>query len=854
MNQVRRLLPLSLFLSLLVPLASASVEEEAITTASLIEELVDLERLTRLPDPPYRTVQFSSTDRRSTAPGEPGWFSNSDGFGGEPIPGFEEVLREPGEDGVGLYLLCDIEGPGAIVRGWSAKMDGTLEVTLDEAPEPIFRGGGYDFLARRTRLFLEEAGVELDTRDALMQQDADYFPVPFAKRLRITWEGKISKLHFYHLEVRRYEPGVRVETFPGGTALAELKPRLESVVQRLTAPEPIATTKRRAFDWNLNARVVDRTPFCYRGEAGAITEFTVKLEAENLEAALRGVLLKIAFDGSRRPEVLAPVGDFFASGIGVNPYDSLPFSVKPDGTMHCRWPMPYERSFTVSFHNPTDQPVRAIGSIAIIDRPWDERSLHFHARWRNDRAIDLAGKDPIDLTFLRASGAGRLVGITSILLNPSPCPTPSGNWWGEGDEKIYVDGEVYPSFLGTGSEDYYNYSWSRPDLFDHPFCGQPLDSGPGNSGHVVNFRWHVIDDVPYRESLLFLMELWHHRVIFPIDYARGAYWYARPGGDDDGPEPTHHDVVVPELPRWEPQAIRGSANSIFLHLEDCVVVREGTIERIDEPLASRGRLLHWDAEAGESLEIPFTVAGTGEYGVNLIARHRPDGATIGVLLDGELLPLHSTGGSEACMRGDREIPLRTQYVPRLLSLGFAARELEAGEHRLTLECVEDGDLAFDYLWIKTHRLAPVSRPGAIEAETLEVAPSDPAIEWEAQGMQNVWSGSGHLWVQATAEGQHVDLTIPLSEPGSYRVKLHLTESWDYAILEFLIGDRKVGGPVDTYRANLGLAPVVDLGTHDLQESFVLRVRTVGAHPDTKPPHYYFGIDCIVLDPIDEERP
>ena len=85
-----------------------------------MEEMTDLARLGRMPDPDYRTVQFSSYDRRSVSPEVEGWFSNSDGFGGEPIPGFQQVLREPGADGIGLYLLLEETGPGAVVRTWSA--------------------------------------------------------------------------------------------------------------------------------------------------------------------------------------------------------------------------------------------------------------------------------------------------------------------------------------------------------------------------------------------------------------------------------------------------------------------------------------------------------------------------------------------------------------------------------------------------------------------------------------------------------------------------------------------------------------------------------------------------------------
>ena len=72
---------------------SGKESDNVITTGSLLNEMADLKRLTCLPGENYRTIQFSSYDRRSTKPTDSCWFSNEDGFGNEPIPGFEKVLK-----------------------------------------------------------------------------------------------------------------------------------------------------------------------------------------------------------------------------------------------------------------------------------------------------------------------------------------------------------------------------------------------------------------------------------------------------------------------------------------------------------------------------------------------------------------------------------------------------------------------------------------------------------------------------------------------------------------------------------------------------------------------------------------
>jgi len=107
-----------------------------VTTASLFEEMVDLEALTRYPEPDFRTIQFSSFDRRSRLPGGPDWFANDDGFGGEPIPNFEAVLKPPAGSGPGEYLMADVSGPGAIVRLWKAAIAGRVRLCLDDWTPP----------------------------------------------------------------------------------------------------------------------------------------------------------------------------------------------------------------------------------------------------------------------------------------------------------------------------------------------------------------------------------------------------------------------------------------------------------------------------------------------------------------------------------------------------------------------------------------------------------------------------------------------------------------------------------------------------------------------------------------------
>ena len=119
----------------------------------------------------------------------------------------------------------------------------------------------------------------------------------------------------------------------------------------------------------------------------------------NLDEALRGCLLRISFDGSQRPQVESPLGDFFASGPGINPFSSLPFTVAADGTLTCRFVMPYRETVRLEIVNYTAEPVDLQGQIRISPWKWDDDSMYFHAKWRIDPDL-FAGRGAIDLPYV----------------------------------------------------------------------------------------------------------------------------------------------------------------------------------------------------------------------------------------------------------------------------------------------------------------------------------------------------------------------------------------------------------------------------------------------------------------------
>jgi hypothetical protein len=414
--------------------------------------------------------------------------------------------------------------------------------------------------------------------------------------------------------------------------------------------------------------------------------------------ALRQTVLLVYADGYPVPQVESPVGDFFGAAPGINPYQSLPFTVRTDGTMISRWAMPFAQSILVRLENRGSEPVELTGSVLALDEPWDEESsMYFRARWRVDHEMVPDPAAVQDVPFLLAQGEGVYVGTTSILLNPTPVPTPGGGWWGEGDEKVFVDEGARPALFGTGSEDYYNYSWSSPDIFSFPYCGQPRNDGPGNRGFVANYRWHILDPLPFQEEIRFYMEAYPHERTPGFSYARVGYHYARPGMTDDHLPLTTLDIRDPRPGSpWMPAARGGARNSVFYQAEAVGGV-PGLVMELGDFYAGGSVAVWAPSRDGDTWRLTLPVLEQGDYRIHLVARLDPDGPAVRLLWDGE---------SATLANGADFLELHRPFRTLLRDFSLPTQNLEAGPHTLSL-VYDEGEgtvttprVGLDFVWIQ----------------------------------------------------------------------------------------------------------------------------------------------------------
>jgi len=585
------------FLALVLCAAPAASSRAAqVTFESLVREMTDLDALASFPDPAFDCAQCSSYDRRSTDPAvltDENWFANGDRG---------HHIRKETRNGADECVMLDAEGPGAIVRIWSANANdaGIVRVYLDNAPDPVIELPLQDMLDGEHAPFLAPiSGVRSRGWNT-------HLPIPYASHCKITASNPDF---YYQVNYRTYEPGTEVESFRPEMVQASQE-LLEKTRQLLANPDaapqtgPRATTTYRetiAPGANIEMRL--------EGE-GAIRNITCNADARDLERALRQCVVSIAFDDQRTPAVEAPLGDFFGTAPGINPYTSLPCGVRDDGTMYSQWVMPYRQSATLRITNHGTTPVTVEGAVVTGPREWTSRSLYFHAKWRAQ--FDIPTQPRQDWTYLAVDGQGRFVGDMLHVTNPVK------DWWGEGDEKIYVDGEAFPSHFGTGTEDYYGYAWCNNERFVHAYHNQPRCDGPGNYGHTCVSRFHILDNIPFSKDFKFDMEVWHWADV-KVNMAATSYWYARPGAKDgfDAIDPAALRIATPP-PLPEPKRVKGALEGEKLEILSVTGGNVTTQQSATWAWSGEQQLWWMDGAPGDVLTLAFDAPEDRRFSVEAV--------------------------------------------------------------------------------------------------------------------------------------------------------------------------------------------------------------------------------------------
>lgn len=262
---------------------------------------------------------------------------------------------------------------------------------------------------------------------------------------------------------------------------------------------------------------------------GIITHIWFTIAAHS-QRHLKEVVLRIYWDGNSRPSVEVPVGDFFGLNLGdYFLYQSAFTNCSSVKALNCYFAMPFKRSARIAVTNESEHPIDAFYSNIDYQlvRSLPPDALYFHAQYRQatpNKAIsgtdkNLEGHD--NYVFFETQGKGQAMGVTlGVVQN-------TDNWFGEGDEMIFIDDDAKPAITGTGTEDYFCGAWDFgvTNPFANLYNGAPyIANGERAGGRYCLYRWHADNPIAFERSLKFTIEHGHANDRGDCFYSVG-YWY-----------------------------------------------------------------------------------------------------------------------------------------------------------------------------------------------------------------------------------------------------------------------------------------------------------------------------------------
>lgn len=252
---------------------------------------------------------------------------------------------------------------------------------------------------------------------------------------------------------------------------------------------------------------------------------------------LKELVLRMYWEGNDKPSVETPVGDFFGLNLGQYfIYQSAFLNCSSVKALNSYFAMPFRKSARITITNEGQKPVNSFYSnidYKLVPSLPDDIA-YFHAEYRqatpNQARQYSAGSQEMNkdgknnYTFVEARGKGHLMGITLGVAQNSE------NWFGEGDEMIFIDDENSPAITGTGTEDYICGAWDfggkdTAIAFAHLYNGAPYIAIPERTGgRYCLYRWHADAPVTFNRYLKHTIEHGHadnrHDCYYSV-----AYWY-----------------------------------------------------------------------------------------------------------------------------------------------------------------------------------------------------------------------------------------------------------------------------------------------------------------------------------------
>ena len=224
---------------------------------------------------------------------------------------------------------------------------------------------------------------------------------------------------------------------------------------------------------------------------GVIRRIWITLSDRDIHT-LQNVYIKMFWDNADSPQVNVPIGDFFCMGLGcMRGFENQFFSTAEGRSFLCFIPMPFKKHAKIVLHNKTGRYINNLFyDINLTLEELQQEDMLFCADF-----CEQENELEKNVEILNVKGAGRFLG-TNIAVSPNE-EKYGDIWWGEGEVKIFIDGDkTLPTLVGTGAEDYVGSAWELGEFIN---ATQGCVSRIGNA--VSMYRFHVNDPIFFKNDI-----------------------------------------------------------------------------------------------------------------------------------------------------------------------------------------------------------------------------------------------------------------------------------------------------------------------------------------------------------------
>ncbi len=783
-------------------LPTAAQTSKTFSYVDILHQLTDLDRLTHL-QTGYRAGLFSSWDRKSHTV----WGANGDSG--------QYLRTEPD----GEAVMVDVDGPGVIYRTWSANPMGKIRIYLDGDAKPTYEWNFPDLFDGNTAPFIKPLVYR---RDSAQSASDCYLPISFAHHIKITADK--AQGQYYQFNYLLYPKSSSVPSFRLPLN-ADEQAALTAAANAWSHPEkdpkpalPGQVTIKRTIKLGAGKSV---TLASLRGP-GEIR--SIKMKAASTQRYVwRKLVLSGVWDKASWPQVLTPAGPFFGFDWETPDYASV-ISGCRHGQAYQYLPMPFRKSGALELKSYLEQPATVEIEIewAPIKTVPDDM-VYFYARWRHE-----PDSTTFDYPFLETAGHGHFVGVSM------PIDHPLAGWWGEGDDKVWVDDDDFPPWIGTGSEDYFGDAWGIRYL-SGPSYGAAADDEKAH--RTSNYRWHFMDFVPFNTRMKMTIENYGPNGNGPrgqYDYSSTAFWYQSEvtppftelqghkltGGDDPNGKPKTIDYSSTTMGDITPAGIRTYGLGITFAQQAETLMADDIKHHKAKVVTDGKRDYEFDREHAVDFGNVVKGASLGEL-------------TLSAAADGVYYPRLYTASEDGIADLTLEFEGKPAIIsgrPRKNSLELTGIYLTKGAHKTTLLAASAGHAIFNCLQLEP----AVRQHDAIEAEEMVVVRSTGGspLPHPSEPMRDV--SAGRL-LEFRSEKQDQVFVLNLGKRPSlpYVFAVRPMTGPDSGIIQAFVADKPIGSRFDLYApdqhigtAMLPLGPV-PAGAQEIE------IRVIGKNPQSR---------------------